>query len=71
LLLYWLTLISADPHPVAAQQNVDAFINDRMRELRIPGLSVAVIKNGKIVREKGYGLADVETNTPATPKTVN
>ncbi|MGZ3373355.1 MAG: serine hydrolase [Gemmatimonadaceae bacterium] len=65
-----LTLIAADPHPIAAQQNVDDFIRDQMRELRIPGLSIAVIKEGKIVKEAGYGLADVETNTPATPQTV-
>ena len=63
-------MIAADPHPVAAQQNVDAFIKDRMRELRIPGLSVVVIRNDKIIKEKGYGLADVETNTAATPQTV-
>jgi D-alanyl-D-alanine carboxypeptidase len=69
-LLCSLTLIAADPNPVAAQQNVDDFIADQMRDLQIPGLSVAVIKGGKIVKEKGYGLADVETNTPATPQTV-
>jgi D-alanyl-D-alanine carboxypeptidase len=69
-LLCLLTLIAADPNPVDAQQNVDDFIAGQMRDLQIPGLSVAVIKDGKIVKEKGYGLADVETNTPATPQTV-
>jgi hypothetical protein len=68
-LLCSLTPIAADPHAVAAQQNVAAFIEDRMRELQIPGLSLAVIRNGKIVKEKGYGLADVEANTSATPQT--
>ena len=69
-LLCSLTLIAADPHRIAAQQNVDDFIKGQMRDLQIPGLSVAVIKEGKIIKEKGYGLADVETNTPATPQTV-
>jgi D-alanyl-D-alanine carboxypeptidase len=69
-LLCSLTLIAADPNPLAAQQNVDDFIKEQMRDLQIPGLSVAVIKGGKIVKEKGYGLADVETKTPATPQTV-
>jgi len=68
-LLCSLTLIAADPNPLAAQQNVDDFIKEQMRDLQIPGLSVAVIKGGKILKEKGYGLADVETNTPATPQT--
>ena len=68
--LWSLTLIAADPQPIAAQQDVDDFIKGQMRDLRIPGLSIAVIKQGKIVKEAGYGLADVETNTPATPQTV-
>jgi len=35
-----------------------------------PGLAVAVIRDGKIVFEKGYGMADLENNIPITPQTV-
>ena len=35
-----------------------------------PGCAVAVIHEGEIVYENGYGLADLEHGVPITPKTV-
>jgi len=49
---------------------VDDYVKERMRELHIPGLSIAVVKEGQIVKASGYGMANVETNSPATPETV-
>ena len=34
-------------------------LEDRMRELKIPGVSVAVFENGRIVWTRGWGMADV------------
>ena len=35
-----------------------------------PGATIAIVQNGELVWEKGYGLADRENNIPATPDTV-
>jgi CubicO group peptidase (beta-lactamase class C family) len=35
-----------------------------------PGIAVAVVKDGKIIFKKGYGTANLEYDTPITPKTV-
>ena len=35
----------------------------------VPGAAVLVIRDGRAVVRKAYGLANVETRTPATPKT--
>jgi CubicO group peptidase (beta-lactamase class C family) len=35
-----------------------------------PGAAVAVIQHGKLVCEKGYGLANLEYDVPVTPQTV-
>jgi CubicO group peptidase (beta-lactamase class C family) len=35
-----------------------------------PGCSVAVMRNGKVIHEKGYGRADLEHDAPNTPDTV-
>jgi CubicO group peptidase (beta-lactamase class C family) len=48
---------------------VDDYIKAEMKNLRIPGLSLAVVKDGHLVKAAGYGLSNVETATPATPET--
>jgi D-alanyl-D-alanine carboxypeptidase len=54
----------------AARDKVDGYIEAEMRKQNIPGLSLAVVKAGKVVKTKGYGLADIELNVHATPSTV-
>lgn len=44
----------------------DQYINVIMQRQRIPGLSLAVLKNGNVIKMKAYGTANIETNTPAT-----
>jgi CubicO group peptidase (beta-lactamase class C family) len=43
---------------------------ERMRQIRVPGVSVAVINDYKIELVKGYGLAEVQAKTPVTPQTL-
>ncbi|HEV8291184.1 MAG TPA: serine hydrolase domain-containing protein, partial [Tepidisphaeraceae bacterium] len=49
---------------------IDKFIEAQMRKQQIPGLSLAAVKDGKLLLTRGYGLADVELNVAATPETV-
>lgn len=49
---------------------VDELVKSEMLKRKIPGLSIAIVKNGGIVKVNGYGLANVEWNAPATPETV-
>ena len=41
-----------------------------MRTRRIPGVAVAVIAGGKIIREQGYGYSDQARRIPVTPSTL-
>ena len=45
-------------------------IIDRMRYYKVPGVSIAVIKDYKIDWAKGYGLADTSKNIPVTTETM-
>ncbi|MDK6077874.1 serine hydrolase domain-containing protein [Massilia varians] len=49
---------------------IDDAIERMMRSRQVPGLALVVVKDGKIVRERGYGLANVEHGVPVTPDTV-
>jgi len=45
-------------------------IEERMEHYGIPGVSIAVIKDGKIAWTKGYGVMDKESQTPVTAQTL-
>lgn len=49
---------------------IDEFINAEMKAQQIPGVALAVVKDGKIVLERGYGLANVEHQVPVKPETI-
>jgi CubicO group peptidase (beta-lactamase class C family)/flagellar hook assembly protein FlgD len=49
---------------------VDAYISDYMKDNKLPGLAVAIIKDGKLAWAKGYGYADIEKDIPFTPNTI-
>lgn len=53
-----------------ASQKVDEFIRTEMAAQKIPGMSVAVVKDGKTVLVKGYGLANVEHQVAVKPETI-
>ena len=55
---------------IARADKTDDFIRTAIQRQKIPGLSLAVIKDGKIIKAEGYGLANVELKIPATPETV-
>ena len=61
----------AQPYQAVRQADpVDAFIKAEMKRQNIPGLSLAVVKDGKIIKAEGYGLANKKRQITATPDTV-
>lgn len=69
LIAVMLLAASGANNPVNAAP-VDDFIRAEMQKQRIPGLSIAVVKDRRIVKLAGYGVANLETGTPAAPDTV-
>jgi CubicO group peptidase (beta-lactamase class C family) len=43
---------------------------ERMRALHVPGVSIAVIDQGRIAWTRAYGLADADSGRPVTPETL-
>src|SRR5260370_13248564 len=54
----------------SAADPIDDNVHAEMQRQRIPGLSLLVAHDGKIVRAQGYGLANVELQVPVKPETV-
>lgn len=54
----------------AVVADLAAYIPERMREADVPGLSIALIRDGEVVWIKGFGVANSITRDPVTPETV-
>src|SRR5499433_3787748 len=57
----------ASDTPPGFEQIESAFLGF-MKANALPGASLAIAKNGKLVFARGYGLADVEQNQPVQPE---
>jgi CubicO group peptidase (beta-lactamase class C family) len=56
--------------PAAAQAGLDAVVEKARSVFHVPGLSVTVIKDGKVTLSKGYGLRKEGAPEPVTPRTL-
>lgn len=59
-----------DPADASRAEAVDAYVRGAMEKKHVPGVSIAVVRDGRVVLAKGYGLADAEQDVPATADTV-
>ncbi|WP_282456266.1 serine hydrolase domain-containing protein [Chitinophaga sedimenti] len=66
-----IILLLLCPAVIFAQKDrIDTFIENNMARQRIVGLAVGVIKDGKVIKAKGYGYANLELNAPVTTSTM-
>ncbi len=55
-----------DPTLVGFEQFVEA----ELKKWHVPGIAITVVKDGKVILKRGYGLRDIEKNLPMTEFTV-
>ena len=50
--------------------SLDSYIQQGMKDWNIPGLAIAIVKDGKVVVMKGYGVRNIETKEPVDENTL-
>lgn len=50
--------------------SIDTFIKSKMQERKIPGLQLAIVKDGKIIKSESYGIANIEDSIKVDSQTV-
>ena len=74
-------LMVASPFSVAKNASESNSIQARIEHLnqlleeqrilhKIPGLSIAIVKDGQVILSKGFGLKNLAQNKPVTPSTI-
>jgi len=60
---------SARVHP-AWLPRVDSLVEEQRLAQKVPGISLAIVKDGALVVAKGYGESNVEHHVPVIPETI-
>lgn len=70
----WLALLLLATVSVQAQQgppaDLDAYVARAMHTFEVPGMAVAIVKDGKVVLLKGYGVRKMGESTPVDENTL-
>jgi CubicO group peptidase (beta-lactamase class C family) len=64
------SFVTKADNPKTPTDSLNRFIEKKMKEAGIVGLSAAIILDKKLIWSEGYGLADTEKFIPFTPKTI-
>ena len=59
----------AGQNPPAISPTYETYLDSLRQQAGIPGLSAAIVKDGQIAWERGFGYQNVEARIPATPDT--
>ncbi|WP_254660664.1 cyclic peptide export ABC transporter [Brevibacillus laterosporus] len=72
LFVYPVTQISAATLSLSPQslEQIESFITKQMNTAEIPGLQVIIVEKDKTIYQKGFGYADILSNTPVTNETL-
>src|SRR6476619_5189730 len=60
----------AQEPPSFIKDSLDSYVNRALTDWEIPGIAVCVIKNGKVVVMKGYGVKDYDTKDKVDENTL-
>ena len=50
--------------------DIDTFVGKVMKEFEVPGVSLAIVKDGKVVAAKGYGIRKLGASAPVDERTL-
>ncbi len=62
------TFLHAQPSFI--KDSLDSYISKGMKDWNIPGLAIVIVKDGKVVAMKGYGVRNLETKEPVDENTL-
>ncbi len=65
----FICFLSASTFAQLSSQKMDSLVNDALAKFKVAGASVAVVKDGKVIHSKGYGVADITTNKAVNENT--
>ena len=66
----WVALACLMANSSAQAETVDDYVRSEMVKREIPGLSLAVLRDDRVIKTAAYGVAGIELRVPATVDTI-
>jgi CubicO group peptidase (beta-lactamase class C family) len=70
LILSLSVFSQTDSIPSFVKDSLDNYVNRALTDWQIPGIAVCIIKNGKVIVMKGYGVRDYDTKEKVDENTL-
>src|SRR5437868_663706 len=65
-----LLLLVFTPFAASPADELDSYVAASMRDWKVPGLAIVVVKDGKVEFAKGYGVRELGKNEPVNTSTL-
>jgi CubicO group peptidase (beta-lactamase class C family) len=65
LILFFSTIISAQ----TSSRQIDSLMTSALMKFKVAGAAIAVVKDGKVIHSKGYGMSDLSTKKAVNENT--
>jgi CubicO group peptidase (beta-lactamase class C family) len=70
IFLHYFLPAQSITEPAFIRDSLDGYIQKGLKDWNLPGLAVVIVKDGKVVWMKGYGIRDTETKKPVDENTL-
>lgn len=67
--LLFICLLSTSTFAQISSQEIDLLMAESLTKFKVAGASIAIVKDGKVIHSKGYGVADINTKKPVNENT--
>ena len=70
LIALLILLITCNSFSQISEKQVDELVENTLKSFNVPGISVAIVKDGKVVLSKGYGVKSILTKEKVDANTL-
>jgi len=64
-----ICLVATTTFAQISSQKIDSLMAESLIKFKVAGASIAIVKDGKVIHSKGYGVADINTKKPVNENT--
>lgn len=62
-------ILSINANAQLSSKNIDTLVTKALQKFNLAGAAIAIVKDGKVIHEKGYGVQSVDTKLPVNEHT--